>query len=396
MADALPLPPRPDIDHYRKLAKELRRACRAGENAAVYRWAHHLIEGLTRLRAAAAEAGAIDHTAHRVAQRWAKWATPERATRCLLTDAQYFLALEHGFASWPQFVSHLAGLNEAGSQISMFETAADAIVAGDVVTLRALLRAHPGLARARSTRAHRSTLLHYVSANGVEDYRQKTPTNILELTQALIDAGADVNAQSEAYGGGSTVLGLTATSIHPETAGVQTALFEVLLGAGASMTSDLTIRGCLANGQGDAARFFADRGLPMDLEEAAGVGRLDVVRRYVDAEGALQNGATREQLESGFRYACGYGHIEVATFLLDGGIDPNVANDEGQTALHWTAYGPHLEIARLLLARGARRGSRDRDAATPVEWARRMLSWRTDTGARQRAEELVRLLAEEP
>ena len=26
MSDALPLPPRPDIDHYRELAKELRRA----------------------------------------------------------------------------------------------------------------------------------------------------------------------------------------------------------------------------------------------------------------------------------------------------------------------------------------------------------------------------------
>jgi len=396
LSDALPLPPRPDIDHYRKLAKELRRACRVGGNAAVYQWAHHLIEGLTRLRGAAAEAAAIDHAAHGVEQRWTQWATPERATRCLLTDAQYFLALEHGFASWPKFVSHLAGLNEAGSQISVFETAADAIVAGDIVTLRALLRAHPGLARARSTRAHRSTLLHYISANGVEDYRQKTPTNILEMTQALIDGGADVNAQSEAYGGGSTVLGLTATSIHPKTAGVQTALLEVLLRAGASTTSDLTIRGCLANGQGDAAQFFADRGLPMDLEEAAGVGRLDVVRRYVDAENALQNGATQEQLESGFRYACGYGHIDVATFLLDGGIDPNVANDEGQTGLHWTAYGPHLEIARLLLARGARRGTRDRHAAAPVDWARRMLSWRTDAGARQRAEELVRLLAEEP
>jgi hypothetical protein len=293
-------------------------------------------------------------------------------------------------------VSHVTGLNQAGSTIAVFETAADAIVAGDVVTLRALLRGHPNLVRARSTRAHRSTLLHYISANGVEDYRQKTPTNILELTQALIDAGADVNAESDAYGGGSTALGLTATSIHPETAGVQTALLEVLLRAGASTTSDLTIRGCLANGQGDAARFFADRGLPMDLEEAAGVGRLAVVRRYVDADNALQNGATQEQLESGFRYACGYGHIDVATFLLDGGIDPNVSNDEGQTALHWTAYGPHLEIARRLLSRGARRGTRDRHGTTPVDWARRMLPWRTDTGARQRAEELVSLLAEEP
>jgi ankyrin repeat protein len=133
----------------------------------------------------------------------------------------------------------------------------------------------------------------------------------------------------------------------------------------------------------------------MDLEEAAGVGRLDAVRRYVDADGGLRNGATREQLESGFRYACGYGHLDVATFLLDVGVDPDVSNEEGQTALHWTAYGPHLEVARLLLARGARRGARDRQSATPLDWATRMLPWRTTPAARQRAQELVRLLSEE-
>jgi hypothetical protein len=395
MSDALPLPPRPDIGHYRKLAKDLQRACRSGASTAVHEWARHWVEALTRLRGVAAEPAAIEQTARGIERRWEKWATPERTQRCLLSDAQYFVALEHGFASWPKFVKHLAGLNDKGSEISLFETAIDAIVAGDAVTLRALLRAHPELTRARSTRTHGSTLLHYVSANGVEDYRQKTPANIVELTRVLIEAGADVNAESNAYGGGSTALGLTATSMHPEAAGVQTALLELLLGAGAATARDLTIRGCLANGQGDAARFFADRGLPMDLEEAAGAGRLDVVRRYIDADGTLQNGATREQLESGFRYACGYGHIDVATFLLDGGVDPNVSNEEGQTALHWTAYGPHLEVARLLLARGAQRGVRDHHSATPLDWATRMLPWRTNAPARHRAEELVRLLSEE-
>ena len=73
-----------------------------------------------------------------------------------------------------------------------FEAAVDAIVGGDVAALARLLHDHPELARARSTRAHRSTLLHYVSANGVEDFRQKTPANILEITKLLLKAGADV------------------------------------------------------------------------------------------------------------------------------------------------------------------------------------------------------------
>lgn len=61
-----------------------------------------------------------------------------------------------------------------------------------------LLHDHPELVRARSTREHRSTLLHYVSANGVEDFRQKTPKNILDITKLLLTAGADVNAESGA------------------------------------------------------------------------------------------------------------------------------------------------------------------------------------------------------
>ena len=151
--------------------------------------------------------------------------------------------------------------------VANFEAAADAIVSGDIATLRALLREHPGLARARSTREHRSTLLHYVSANGVEDFRQITPQNIVEITKLLLDAGADVNAESEAYGGGSTTLGLAATSIHPEQAGVQIELLELLLARGAEIekpgltgNQHSAVWGCLANGQGRAARFFADRG----------------------------------------------------------------------------------------------------------------------------------------
>jgi hypothetical protein len=89
-------------------------------------------------------------------------------------------------------------LARANSPVSTFEAAADGIVNGDIAMLRKLLAENPGLARERSTREHRSTLLHYVSANGVEDFRQKTPPNIVEITNLLLDAGADPNAESDA------------------------------------------------------------------------------------------------------------------------------------------------------------------------------------------------------
>ena len=95
-----------------------------------------------------------------------------------------------------------------------FETAVDAVVDGDVETLTDLLRANPDLVRARSSREHRATLLHYVGANGVEDERQRTPKNAVEVTRVLLDAGADIHSMADIYGGSHT-FGLVATSIHP-------------------------------------------------------------------------------------------------------------------------------------------------------------------------------------
>src|SRR6185369_2579191 len=149
--------------------------------------------------------------------------------RCTLAGAQFFLAREHGFASWPKFARHVQELARAHPTISAFEAAADAIVNGEATALRQLLAGHPGLARERSAREHHSTLLHYVSANGVENFRQKTPPNIVEITNLLLDAGAEVDAESDAYGGGCTPLGLVATSVHPEQAGVQIVLLQTLL-----------------------------------------------------------------------------------------------------------------------------------------------------------------------
>src|SRR5262249_44118289 len=141
----------------------------------------------------------------------------------------------HGFTSWPRFAHHVEAIADGDSLTSAFEAAADAIVSGDLDRVRALLDAHAGLSGHRSTRDHHSTLLHYVSANGIEDFRQRTPPNIVAIAELLLDRGADVNAESDAYGGHSTTLGLAATSMHPEKAGVQIALLELLLARGANI-----------------------------------------------------------------------------------------------------------------------------------------------------------------
>ena len=254
------------------------------------------------------------------------------------------------------------------AQASSFEAAVDAIVRGDAAQLRELLRAEPDLVRQRSEREHHSTLLHYVSANGVEDSRQNTPANVVEIAALLLDAGADVNAESDAYGERSTALGLTATSCHPYRAGVQRPLMQLLIDRGARIDgpdAGSGVNGCLHNGRGEAAVFLAEYGATLDLEGACGVGRLDVVQELFAT-------ATEQQKIDGFAWACQFGRTEVAEFLLEYGVTIDAKlRHHGQTGLHWAAWGGHPATVRLLLQRGADTSVKDPTfGGTALDWAR--------------------------
>ena len=118
-----------------------------------------------------------------------------------------------------------------------FETAADAVIEGRVTELQALLRDQPALATARSHREHHATLLHYAAANGVEQYRQKSPPNAVEIANTLLEAGAEVDALADTYAGGTTetTMNLLVSSVHPREAGVQVPLVHTALDHGAAI-----------------------------------------------------------------------------------------------------------------------------------------------------------------
>lgn len=404
MSDALPLPPRPNLEQYKKLARDLQAACESIDPGAIRQWAARWVETLARLHRPAnwPEARGRYAGPEQIERRWNKLKEKtEHLGKCRLAGAQFFIAREHGFTSWPKFARHVQELARANSPVSAFEAAADAIVRGDAPTLRELLARHPGLARERSTREHRSTLLHYVSANGVEDFRQKTPNNIVEITNLLLDGGADVDAESDAYGGGCTALGLVATSVHPEKAGVQIALLRNLLDRGANLqhpsaggNGHSVVHGCIANGQPAAAKFLADLGALLDAETAAAVGRLDVLQSYFDESGARRPGTNPKQIESGFLYACGYGKLDAAKFLLDRGVDPATRDGDGQTALHWAAWAPEIDAIKLLLDHGAPVDVKDsRFDATPLDMALWTWSHTPEEEVRERCYEAIALLA---
>ena len=293
-------------------------------------------------------------------------------------DARTLLVRNHEFDGWDQFASYASDLKDPQSPVAQFERAVDAIVGGDETALDGLLRDRPDLIRFQSTRRHHSTLLHYVGANGVEHFRQRTPPNAVRIAAMLLDAGAEVDAVADMYGGGCTTLGLVATSIHPEVAGVLHALIDLLLTRGARIDAQGSgrgypfVNGCLANGRGAAARYLAERGAPLDLEGAAGVGWLDLVKSSFNHDGRLTGGATPGQVKDGFTWACEYGHTEVVEYLLDHGVDVAelLPRPHGQTGLHWAAYGGHPETVRALLKRGAPVDVKDRRfGGTPLGWA---------------------------
>jgi hypothetical protein len=376
--DALPLAPRPSLDHYKKRAKDLRKAGRSSDPTAIRAWCANWIDSLVRLSDLKITPDLpvdIDDWTDRLAA----FARLQLSETCTLSAAQFVIARAQGFESWPKLASHLAAITGTNFPINNFELAADAIVAGDLATLGRLLREHPDLIRARSTRRTQCTLLHYVSANGVEGYRQKTPNNILQIAELLLQSGAAVNASAEIYGR-STTLELVATSLHPERAGVQDALLEVLINHGAildvpataSQPARLVVNACLANGRAQAAQFLAHRGAGLDLEAAAGVGRLDLVKSFFDENGNLEPPATQLQMERGFLWACEYGQNETVGFFLQRGVNFETQAGTGQTALHWAVIGGHEDTIKLLLGRGASLDARNAYGATALgqaEWS---------------------------
>lgn len=109
----------------------------------------------------------------------------------------------------------------------------------------------------------------------------------------------------------------------------------------------------MANGRSRAAKFLAAHGAKLDLESAAGIGRLDIVEKFFNSTGALKPLATKKKLQKGFLWACMYGCDNVVGFLLDHGADLLDPLDSGATALHWAAGGAHVNVVKLLLDRGA-------------------------------------------
>ena len=267
----------------------------------------------------------------------------------------------------------------------VFDEAVLAIIDGDAVRLRELLTADPSLITARSSSDHRSTLLHYVAANGIENELQRTPPNAVEIAEILLGAGAEVNALAETYGGGpnQTTLNLLVSSVHPAKARLQGKLARLLLDAGAppnGLEDDGSpLDTALFFGYVKTARVLADNGARVDkLTFAAGLGEVDRLRALLGKDDRFTDGENlthQDSIERAFIYACMNDQAEAAAFLLGLGVDINVMRKDIHanpcTGLHFAAWLGRTSITRLLVERGADLNVRDPNiGATPRGWAK--------------------------
>jgi ankyrin repeat protein len=304
-----------------------------------------------------------------------------KATPIDRDDARLAVARWYEFQDWQRLEEYAASVQQPGP-IAQFERAVEAVIGGDIATLKTLLAEDPELVRARSTRVnnfdppmHRSTLLHYLAANGVEGYRQRSPQNAAEVAKVLLEAGADPNALSWAYGGQCTTMALLVSSTPPANAGVQVPLVETLIDFGASMSPEgegnwtSPIETALVFGKHDAAQALVRRGAPVQsLAAAAGLGRIDDVKKMLPKSDAHDR-------HRALALAAQNGHADAVQALLDAGEDPNRFNPPGTHShtppIHQAVAAGHLNVVKLLVDRGARLDIQDTiHHGTPLGWAK--------------------------
>ncbi len=342
------LPYHAALEAYMEQAQTLFDALQAGDDGAAwcFKWEHPRFRG--------------------------KPVTAVEATTLELGEAQVVIAHQYGFESWADLVEFTEAARH-DSSVARFEAAVEAVVGGDVAVLRSMLRDTPELVRARSTRRHHATLLHYVGANGVEGGRQKTPANAVDVAKMLLDAGAEVDALADMYDAKCTTMSMLVSSSHPAEAGLQAALAETLLDYGAALDGPGTNRQsalltALVFGYLSTAKALARRGARTDgLAAAAGLGEVEDTAR-------LLPGAEPAGRHIALALAAQHGHTDIVRLLLDAGEDPNRNNPDGHhshaTPLHQAVWSNHAGVVKLLVERGARLDIKDTIyQGTPLDWA---------------------------
>lgn len=279
-----------------------------------------------------------------------------------------------------------------------------AVRSGNLPELQVLLKENSDLVKVRADnktmdKKHNkgyfsgATLLHYVAGNPI---RGALPPNIIEITETLLSAGADVDACTQ-YGDWSwTTLGLVASGMQAIEQGFSEKLIDTLLDAGADINynNGMNLYGALVHTQEcqkqkDVAKMLFDRGAEVDLCFASALGELDIVKSFFDKNGTLkpnayslyrrhqdrlQDPTDQDIMEEAFIWASFNNSLEVVDFFLTKNININATTSIGgieATGLHRTASAGWKDMVQYLISKGADVTATDSQyQLTPLEWAK--------------------------
>jgi ankyrin repeat protein len=263
------LPARPNLEHLKKQARLLLRGSLQAQP-----------EAINRFREARVQSGT---------------AAPK------LADAQHVIAREYGFDNWANLKVHVGALSD-----DPMEGLTAAIKANDALLLRQVLERYPAL-KAKLDEP-------------LPDYSFDTPALIAavqkenrEMIDALLDAGANINARTKWWAGSFGALDISSAELTP---------------------------------------YLIERGAYVDVHAAARLGMFDRLKSLVEADAGLVH-ARGGDGQTPLHFAA---TIEIAEYLLNHGAEINARDidHESTPAQYMAAHWPRRpEVARYLISRGA-------------------------------------------
>jgi ankyrin repeat protein len=267
------LPSRPNLEQLRNQAKDLLKTYKSADS-----------EALHRIRA--------NHPDYSNAAE-----TEIRPPNFSLSDAQLVIAREYGFVSWPRLKEHVESLLlETADPIELFKRA---FQTDDAMFLRKLIERYPQM------KAKVNEPVAPFDSPAIIHARSH------EMLDALLDAGADINARSRWWAGGFGLL----DSASPE-----------------------------------LAAYAIKRGATVDAHAAARLGMLEKLRELITAHPALVH-ARGGDGQTPLHFA---GTLQVAELLLEHGADINARDvDHESTAAQWMVR-ERADLARYLVRRGCK------------------------------------------
>jgi len=280
------LPSRPNLEFLKKQSKLLLRDFDAGDADAV-----------ARMGAANLEAGA----------------------RPKLADAQHVIAREHGFATWAELKASIESLARGADSTHLLVAA---VRSNDASRVRDVLRRHGEL---------RSRLNDTVpdAPFGMTPLLAAVQHANLDMVDALLEAGADINGRSHWWAGGFGVL----------------------------------------DDDRGLAPHLIERGARVDAHSASRLDMLDALAQLIAADPAVVH-ARGGDGQTPLHFAKS---VDVARFLLDHGADIDAIDVDHESTPAQYMVRDRQEVARFLVSRGCRTDILMAAALGDLELARRLL-----------------------